>query len=270
MNVQVIVDHNEYESNPIEQGLVARMIDGGVSVHLSNPIFVQSFEKDLVIDQRRVLIMTMCLEPATFTDTRDYGLILANPSIIRNVTQLVDNDWNYSAPPGTTPLPYNPTPPIKVPGLIVSPVNATNTLTSLIQQARHTIDVTTEWLDDPYLESQLIAAVQRGVKVRLILPLSPRNDSSNLAGIDLLASKGVQVHVTIGQYPPVGSMPYMHAKTMIVDGRIAYLGSIDLQTQTTSNDRELGITFHVPQLIAQLNTQFQSDWAASTTLAVTE
>ena len=99
-----------------------------------------------------------------------------------------------------------------------------------------------------------------------ILPLDPRNGSSNDAGIALLAENGVQVRVTAGQYPPADT-PYMHAKTMIVDGRLAYLGSIDLQTASTSEDRELGITFQAPRLVARLRAQFQSDWAGSSVLA---
>ena len=59
----------------------------------------------------------------------------------------------------------------------------------------------------------------------------------------------------------------MHAKTMIVDGRLAYLGSIDLQTASTSDDRELGIMFRMPPLVARLSRQFRSDWAASSTLS---
>ncbi len=105
------------------------------------------------------------------------------------------------------------------------------------------------------------------MRVRLILPLTPRNNSSNDAGIALLASNGVQVHVTIGQNPPPGSMPYMHAKTMIVNGRIADLGSIDLQTDSTSTDRGLGIILRQPRFLARMNRQFRSDWAASSTLA---
>jgi cardiolipin synthase A/B len=267
VRVEVIVDQGKYDSDQDERILVAALIRGGVSVHLSNAIFPQSYEKELVIDQRRVVIMTMCLEPATFRDTRDYGLVLASPSVIREVTQFFDNDWNHSAPPGVAAPPYDPTPPIKVPGLIWGPVNATNELTTLIQKARHTIDATTELLDDPALESELIAAVQRGVRVRLILPLTPRTGSSNLQGIALLAEYGVQVRVTVGTYPPAGSMPYMQAKTMIVDGRTGYLGSIDLNTEEAGADRELGITFHGVPWMARMRAQFRSDWAASSTLA---
>jgi phosphatidylserine/phosphatidylglycerophosphate/cardiolipin synthase-like enzyme len=263
----VLVDRRLYNTNPAERKLMAQLTAGGVTVHLSNPIFRLSFEKDLVIDRRRVLIMTMCLEPATFTDTRDYGLVLARTDIIRGVARVFDTDWDHSAPPGVAPPSYNPTPPLKVPDLIWSPVDSSDKLTALIQKARHTIDATTEWLNDRYLESELIAAVQRGVRVRLILPQTPRNNSSNSAGIALLASNGVQVHVTIGQHPPAGAVPYMHAKTMIVDGRIAELGSIDLQTAAVSNDRELAIIFRQRRFVRQLSRQLQSDWASTPTPA---
>ncbi len=264
VRVQVIVDRSVYLTNPAERDLMARLTAAGAAVHLSNPIFRLSFEKDLVIDRRRVLILTMCLEPPAFADTRDYGLVLARPEIIGEVTRVFETDWSHSAAPGATPPPYNPTPPLRVPDLIWSPVDASDTLTTLIQQARHTIDATTEWLDDPYLESQLIAAARRGVRVRLILPLTPRNDSSNDAGIALLASQGVQVRVSIGQYPPSTALPYMHAKTMIVDGRLAYLGSVDLQTDSTSRDRGLGILLRQRGFVARLGAQFRSDWSMAT------
>ncbi|HEV3168146.1 MAG TPA: phospholipase D-like domain-containing protein, partial [Isosphaeraceae bacterium] len=225
VNVQVIVDRADYLAKPSEQVVLAQLAAEGVAIHLSNPIFVQSFEKELVIDQRTVLIMTMCLVPETFQDTRDYGLVLARPDIIREVTSVFDNDWVFSAPPGVTPPPYNPTPPLRVADLLWGPVDASAKLTPLIQKARHSIDATTELLGDPYLESELIAAAKRGVHVRLILPIVPREGASNVPGIALLTSQGVDVRVTIDQNPPPTAEPYMHAKTMVVDGRLAYLGS---------------------------------------------
>ena len=76
----------------------------------------------------------------------------------------------------------------------------------------------------------------------------------------LLTSQGVNVRVTPDQNPPAAP-PYMHAKTMIVDGRVAYLGSIDLDTTEATQDRELGIIFRQRPLVAQLSAQFQADWS---------
>ena len=63
---KVIADQADYCNKPDEQAELATLIGEGVSVHLSNSVFPQSFEKELVIDQRQVLIMTMCLIPTTF------------------------------------------------------------------------------------------------------------------------------------------------------------------------------------------------------------
>ena len=261
VNVEVIADQADYAQKPDEQAELATLIGEGVSVHLSNPVFPQSFEKELVIDQRQVLIMTMCLIPTTFVDSRDFGLVLNNPGIIRGVTSVFDTDWAYSAPPGDATPAYNPTPALYARSLIWGPTDATARLSQLIQSARRTINITSELLGDPYLEGQLIAAAHRGVQVHLITPLNPIGAATNAPDVAFLSSEGVNVRVTVEQYPPVGAPPYMHAKTMIVDGRIAYLGSIDLETTEATQDRELGIEFRLPNLVRQLNAQFQSDWS---------
>ncbi len=265
VDVRVIVDRADYAQKPDERAELATLVAEGVTVHLSNPVFPQSFEKELVIDQRQVLIMTMCLIPATFVDTRDYGLVLNNRGIIHEVTSVFDTDWAYSAPPGEATPAYNPTPALRAPNLIWGPTDATAKLSQLIQSAHRTIDVTSELLGDPYLEGQLIAADQRGVQVHLITPLNPIGASTNAPDIAFLTSEGVNVRVTVDQYPPPGALPYMHAKTMIVDGRTAYLGSIDLETTEATQDRELGIEFRLPSLVRKLNAQFQSDWRSAQT-----
>jgi cardiolipin synthase A/B len=265
VSVKVIADQADYAQKPDERAELATLIGEGVSVHLSNPVFPQSFEKELVIDQRQVLIMTMCLIPTTFEDSRDYGLVLNNPSIIHEVTSVFDTDWAYSAPQGVATPPYNPTPALHAPNLIWGPTDATSKLSKLIQSAHHTINTTSELLGDPYLEGQLIAAVHRGVTVNLITPLNPIGAPSNARDIAFLTSEGVNVRVTVDQYPPVGALPYMHAKTMIVDGRLAYLGSIDLETTEATQDRELGIEFRLPTLVCHLNAHFKSDWTQAAT-----
>jgi phosphatidylserine/phosphatidylglycerophosphate/cardiolipin synthase-like enzyme len=260
VNVRVIADRADYQDAPAERAELARLTEQHVKVHLSNSVFPQSFEKELVIDHREVFIMTMCLVPETFLDTRDYGLIVESRSTVREVTSVFDTDWAFSAPPGDPTPPYNPTPGLHAANLIWGPTDATAKLSRLIGSARHSINVTTELLDDPYLEGQLIAAAHRGVRVRLIAPVVPRKGASNAGQIAFLESEGVRIRVTTEQDPSPGAVPYMHAKTMVVDGRTAYLGSIDLETTEASQDRELGIVFREPIPVRRLNAQFQRDW----------
>src|SRR5262249_26300993 len=115
-------------------------------------------------------------------------------------------------------------------------------------------------LGDPYLEGQLIAAAHRGARVRLITPLNPIGAPTNAPDLAFLTSERVDVRVTVDPYPPPSVLPYMHAKTMIVDGRVAYLGSIDLVPAERSQDRELGIEFRLPRLVRQMSAHFRSDW----------
>lgn len=261
VDIRVIVDRADYLAKPPEQAAVAALRARGVEVHLSNPVFPQSFEKYVVVDKSRVLIMTLCLVPETFEDTRDFGVALADRAAIREITSVFDADWKYSAPPGGPTPPYNPTPPLRVPALIWGPTDATAKLSALIQSARRSIRATSELLGDPYLEGQLIAAAGRGVDVRLIAPAVPREGGSNAASIASLRSYGIGVRVTEGQAPPPGALPYMHAKTMVVDGRTAYLGSIDLQTNPATRNRELGVLLRQPGIVRQLRARFEQDWA---------
>jgi phosphatidylserine/phosphatidylglycerophosphate/cardiolipin synthase-like enzyme len=260
VEVRVIVDRKDYLAKPEEQAVVAGLIERGVPVHLSNPAFPRSFPKYVVIDQRQALVMTMCLVPPTFVDTRDFGLVLANPAIIREITRVFENDWRISALPGVPVPPSNATPPLHVPNLIWGPVNAVPRLSAVIRSAHRTLDVTTEELGDPHLEGLLIDAVNRGVRVRMITPEHTREGGDNTDQVEFLRSAGVEVRMTTGQFPPRGDMPYMHAKTMVADGRLAYLGSFDLKTSQTTQDRELGIVFRQKNLVAPVRDQFEADW----------
>ncbi|WP_406698525.1 phospholipase D-like domain-containing protein [Singulisphaera sp. Ch08] len=260
VNVRVILDRADYLAKPPEQQQAARLTAGGVQVRLSNPVFPQSFPKYILVDQRQVMIMTMCIVPPTFQDTRDYGVVLGDPRILREVAAVFETDWASSAPAGVTPPPYNPTPAINDPRLIVAPTNASAQLSRLITGARHTLEVTSEVVDDAFLQGQLVAAARRGVRVRLIAPVRSRAGNDNLPALRSLADNGVAVHVTTSLSPDPTAMPYLHAKSMVVDRRTVYLGSIDLDATETGQDRELGIILQRPTVARRLRSQFQSDW----------
>ena len=97
---------------------------------------------------------------------------------------------------GQEPPPFNPTSPISSSDLIVSPVNGAERLVGLYQQALRTLDVYTELLGNPTLEGELVAAVKRGARVRLISPVHVNGgkleiQDRQLASLAALAASGL-------------------------------------------------------------------------------
>jgi cardiolipin synthase len=95
-------------------------------------------------------------------------------------------------------------------------------------------------------------------------------DASDRAMVRLLqekASAGVDIRV-IGNLSPkrstlqVHKMPQMrlHTRTMIRDGRIAFVGSQSLRELELDARREVGLIVREPKVVRQLAATFQEDW----------
>jgi cardiolipin synthase len=269
VRVQVIVDNGKYQALPSEQTNLANyIVASGGELHLSNPIFPRSFPKVILIDDRQAIVGSACLDTTTFQQYRDYFLVTADRGLIRDLSALFENDWRYSAVVGAESPPFNPTPRKFRPNLAIGPVNAASKLTALIQSARKRIDVTSELLGNAALESELIAAAGRGVAVRLISPLCVNGATNEIqalqnASLRKLKDWGVEVHVT----GPDQSFqrPYMHARTMLVDGLRLYIGSISFSPDSTTFNREVGLFLSETQSVRTYRSRFEQDFASIST-----
>lgn len=142
-------------------------------------------------------------------------------------------------------------------------------LFTYLQGAKKTIDLTTELLGNPTLESELAAAVTRGVYVRLISPLLVNGASTSVqqtqnASFVSLAEAGVDIHVTVP--PETYTTPYMHARSAIVDGGKGgiYIGSISLSEDSITFNREVGLILKAAGAklaLRRLQDRFNLDWA---------
>ena len=61
--------------------------------------------------------------------------------------------------------------------------------------------------------------------------------------------------------PSSADVPYEHAKMILVDGKQAYIGSVNLSTASMTNAREVGILFDDPSAIKMISDAFEHDWA---------
>ncbi len=267
VRVRVIVDGGKYQELPSEQtNLSTYVIAAGGQVHLSNPIFPRSFPKVILIDSKKVLIGSACLDTTTFQQYRDYVYLSNELDIITDLAEVFENDWRYSSSIGAISPPFSPTPRSSNPRLAIGPVNAASWLTSLIQSARARLDVTSELLGNAALESELIAAARRGVAVRLISPLCVNGATKEIqdlqnASLKKLRDWGIQVHVTAPN--ETFQQPYMHARSMLVDRSRLYVGSISLSPNSSTFNREVGILIYDQASLDAYRARFERDYSSS-------
>jgi phosphatidylserine/phosphatidylglycerophosphate/cardiolipin synthase-like enzyme len=268
VKVRAIVDRGKYLALESESANLAQdFTASGGALHLSNPVFPRSFPKIILVDSRTLVYGSACLDQTTFVQYRDFAQVSTDPTILRALHALFETDWTSSAAPGQQPAAFNPTPPIPGRDLIVAPVNAIARLVGLYQKARRTLDVYTEVVGNPTLESELVAAVKRGVRVRLIAPAlvngsTPAAQLLQDSSLAALAAAGVHVHVSGPKQN--AQQPYMHARAAVVDDTVAYLGSVSLSPESATMNREMGLIQRQTAVVRKLAAQFQSDFSSRT------
>ena len=157
--------------------------------------------------------------------------------------------------------------PPNAPNLIVSSINAHSLLWKLLSSATQTIYIQTEEIDDPVaggalaqswsIEGALTGAASRGVKVEVMMPLKGLggpNPIDNTAVIQRLNGiPNLQIKT--------GSQYYMHAKLIIIDQLLAFVGSQNLGRASLDFNREVGILISSASEVQKLCQTFVTDWS---------
>jgi len=127
---------------------------------------------------------------------------------------------------------------------------------TLVASAKREIEITTPYfLPDTGLRDALVAALRRGVQVKILVPgkhndhLLTRFSSRGLYG-DLLKA-GAHVY----EYRPT----MIHAKILIVDGLWSVAGSANFDNRSFGINDEVNIAVLDPQIAAKLQADFNND-----------
>lgn len=135
---------------------------------------------------------------------------------------------------------------------------------NLINQASKSIDISTPYLIIDYaLTNALIAAVARGVKVRILIPSKP--DKAFIYAFTKstayeLACKGVEIY----SYTP----GFNHAKSFLVDDEVAYIGTTNLDFRSLLHHYECGVWLYNVACLKKIKENFDHDYEKSKLLSV--
>lgn len=244
LDVRVMLEPHPYGGGSPQSTLDA-LTAAGAQAKDASSAFTLTHEKGMIIDGTTAYIMTCNFTYSALNGkNREYGLIDTATADVQGVTNIFNADWNRTADQVTDPE------------LVVSPDNSRTMLTNFINNATTSLIVETEEMVDSKIEQALVSAAQRGVAVQVILP-TPRSSSSdpNAQGISTISAAGVKVE----EDPQL----YIHAKMMVADGTIAYVGSENFSSYSLDTNRELGLLFSDQTLISSLQQTFQGDWSVS-------
>lgn len=128
-----------------------------------------------------------------------------------------------------------------------------------LEGAKARIDIEQQYLWDQGVTDRLLAACQRGVAVRIIVP--GRMDKVfkwlHAVALNAILKAGGQVRLYQGSTPD----GYVHTKYFGIDGNWAIFGSVNADTRALIDNQELDVATTDPGLIQGLRTRlFEVDW----------
>jgi len=223
--------------------------DAGVGVKWA-PNGLIYHQKTITVDDTTAAVGTGNLTPQYYSTSRDAWVLDTNPTDVTAIAATFDTD--YTAPPSGRPPEATP-----APSLIWSPAARADFL-QRIDQAAHSVDVTSDELKDRAVLSALDKSARRGVNCRIVLTEKP----AWAHAVAEVSAAGCSVHLL----PDTKTGLYMHEKMLLTDHTALIIGSQNLTTTSLLENRELSLaldTAIAPDLIAAAESTFDADYAAA-------
>lgn len=112
---------------------------------------------------------------------------------------------------------------------------------------------------------RLEAAAARGVKIRFLLEENMKRASIPETVERLQKIKGLELRFL--KFGAMGTDGIIHSKSMVVDGKLAYVGSQNFDYRSLKHIQETGLKISDAKIAGQIQSIFDHDWKAADLLA---
>lgn len=226
--VQALIAHTNRAGEENLRKLELRLLAAGVTVARTADDLVRYHGKYMIVDRRELYILAFNLTLLDIERSRSFGVVTRNRNLVAEAVRLFEADAQRH--------PYEACHN----NLVVSPANARKRLASLIKSAKKDLIIYDLKISDRGMIRLLQDRAQAGVSIRIIGRLTQK-----IAGVS------------------VGKLHEMrlHTRTIVVDGRTAFIGSQSLRENELDARREVGIIFADSKVVGQLMKVFEEDWA---------
>ena len=209
--------------------LEIRFLEHGVIVARTADDLVRYHDKFLIIDRRVLYVLSFNFTHLDIDHSRGFGIITTNAAWVREGSKLFAADCTRST--------YK----AGMDSFVVSPANSRKVFGEFLRRAKKQLLIYDPKISDKEMLKIIQERVKAGVEVRIIGKVSGKYDfnSQKLSGQRL------------------------HTRTIIRDGRQAFIGSQSLRSAELDSRRELGLIIHDLKAVKKLADTFESDWVAT-------
>ena len=209
--------------------LEKRFLESGITVARTADDLVRYHDKYFIVDRRVLVVLSFNLTHLDIDHSRGFGIVTKNKALIQEAAQLFEADC--ARRPYVT----------GTDNFVVSPANSRRVLRNFLKRAKKQLLVYDPQISDKEMIRVLQERRKAGVDVRIIGKLSGR------------AGLSVQKLTTMR----------LHTRTVIRDGRQAFVGSQSLRPAELDSRRELGLIVRDSKIVRKLLATFESDWSAT-------
>ena len=224
----LVADVNRGGEKKLRQ-LETRFLEAGITVARTADDLVRYHDKLIVVDRHTLFLLSFNFTHMDIDHSRGFGIITRNAALVQEALQLFDADCArrpYTAGPDT---------------FVVSPANSRKVLRSFLKRTKRELLVYDPQISDREMIRILQERAKAGVEIRVIGKISGRT--------------GIAVH----KLTRMG----LHTRTIIRDGRQAFVGSQSLRAVELDSRRELGLIVRELKVVKKLVATFESDWTTT-------
>lgn len=205
------------------RALEMRLLAAGVIVGRSADNLARYHGKMIIVDERRLFVLTFNFTYLDIEHSRSFGVIFTNHNLIQEAMKLFTADLMRQ--------PYTP----GAPALVVSPLNARNELAAFLGGAKKELQIYDPNVSDTAMLRILAERAKAGVEIK-ILGRAAKLPSHKLPHIRL------------------------HARLILRDGAYIFVGSQSLRALELDARREVGVVFRDPRSARRIAVVFSKDW----------
>jgi len=252
VRVRVLLDERP-GGEPQDPEVLRVLKNAGVEVRMVSPVrFANYHIKAARVDGKKLWFSTGNWALSSFTRNREYSVVTDRPDWADEFGRVFEADWTGRAIAlADARLVWSPERVYS----ILRPFwegNARHRLEGLIAGAQSDILIEQNGFTDEGIYRALLAAMDRGVRVRLLGDVRARRSRYFGRLAERLREQGAEVRYL--------RRLKVHAKAMLIDGRRAFVGSQNFTATALTANRELGAVLGPGPALDRLRTQMEADW----------